>query len=454
MINENKTNNIADTNNINNNENNSKNNDINKKKRYGDKTLEVHAGHEDLGHTGSRAVPIYQTTAYVFDDVDDAKDRFSLDKDDNIYIRLNNPTTSVFEDRVAAIEGGVGGLAQSSGASAIVLSILNISKLGDNIVSADNLYGGTINFFTYTLPKLGRSVKYVKCDDIEGYKNSIDDKTKAIFVESIGNPRLDVPDFETIAEIAHENDIPLIVDNTAGIGLFKPIEHGADIVVYSATKYIGGHGNSLGGVIVDSGNFDWTNGKFSEFNTPDPSYHGIIFTEKFGDHAFVVKARTQLLRDLGTTISPFNSFQLIQGLETLSLRMKQHSDNALKVAEFLKKNPNVAWVSYPGLEDDSNHEIASKYLKDFGGLVAFGIKGGLVEGKKFIKNVELLSHVANIGDSRTLVTHPASTTHSQLSKEELDEVGVTPDFIRLSIGLENIEDIINDIDQALKKAVQ
>lgn len=423
------------------------------KKNYGDRTLEVHAGHDVLGNTGSRAVPIYQTTAYVFDDVDDAKNRFSLDKDDNIYIRLNNPTSTVFEKRVAALEGGAGGLAQSSGAAAIALSILNITQLRDNIVSADNLYGGTVNFFTYTLPKLGRSVKYVKCDDIKGYQKAIDNKTKAIYIESIGNPRLDVPDFEAIAKIAHKNDIPLIVDNTAGIGLIKPINHGADIVVHSATKYIGGHGNSLGGVIVDSGNFDWTNGKFPEFTTPDPSYHGLIFSEKFGNLAFIVKARTQLLRDIGTTISPFNSFQLIQGLETLSLRMKQHSENALEVAKYLGNNPNVEWVSYPGLENDSNHETASKYLNDFGGLVAFGIKGGLKEGKNFIKNVELLSHVANIGDARTLVTHPASTTHSQLSKEELEEVGVTPDFIRLSIGLENVEDIIDDIYQALKKAI-
>lgn len=429
--------------------------DNSNKKKYGDKTLEVHAGHEDLGSSKSRAVPIYQTTAYVFDDVDDARERFALEKFDNIYIRLNNPTTAVFEERVAALEGGAAGLAQSSGAAAITLSILNISLLGDNIISADNLYGGTFNAFNYTLPKLGRTVKFVKYDDLSSYEEAIDEKTKGIFIESIGNPRLDVPDFEAIAEIAHRNNIPLIVDNTTGIGLVKPIEHGADIVVHSATKYIGGHGNSLGGVIVDSGKFDWTNGKFPEFSEPEPSYHGLIFSEAFGEIAFAVKARTQLLRDIGTTISPFNSFQLIQGLETLSLRMKQHSENSLEVAKFLDSHPDVAWVIYPGLENDPSHELATKYLKNgYGGLVAFGIKGGLEEGKKFIKNLELLSHVANIGDARSLVTHPASTTHSQLSKKELEEVGISQDFIRLSIGLENAEDIIDDIDQALKKAVE
>jgi len=424
------------------------------KKKYGDKTLEVHGGHDNLGHTKSRAVPIYQTTAYVFDDVDDARSRFALEKPDNIYIRLNNPTTAVFEERVAALEGGVAGLAQSSGASAIALSILNITQLGDNIVSADNLYGGTLNFFNYTLPKLGRTVKYVKCNDLGGYSKAIDEKTKAIYVESIGNPTLDVPDFEAIAEIAHKNNIPLIVDNTVGIGLVKPIEHGGDIIVHSATKYIGGHGNSLGGVIVDSGNFDWTNGKFPEFTQADNSYHGLVFSEAFGEVAFVAKARAQLLRDIGTTISPFNSFQLIQGIETLSLRIKQHSENAMEVAKFLEHNPNVAWVIYPGLENDSSYNIAKKYLKGgFGGLVSFGIKGGLEEGKKFIKNVELLSHVANICDARSLVTHPASTTHSQLSIEELEKLGIGPEFIRLSVGLENAEDIIEDIDFALKKAV-
>jgi len=428
--------------------------DNKKNKKYGNRTLELHAGHFDLDSTGSRAVPIYQTTAYVFDDVDDARKRFALEKLDNIYIRLNNPTTAVFEDRVAAVEGGVAGIAQSSGAAAITLSILNITELGDNIVSAANLYGGTINFFNYTLPKLGRTVKYVNCNDFDAYEKEIDEKTKAIYVESIGNPGLDVPDFEIIAEIAHKNNIPLIVDNTTGIGLFKPFEHGIDITVHSATKYIGGHGNSLGGVIVDSGNFDWTSGKFPEFTNPDPSYHGLVFSESFKEKAFVVKIRAQLLRDIGTTISPFNSFQLIQGIETLSLRMKQHSKNALEVAKFLETHSGVEWVRYPGLKNDPSHKIASKYFNGaYGGLVAFGIKGGLDEGKKFIKNVELLSHVSNIGDSKTLVTHPASTTHSQLSKEELTEVGITPNFIRLSIGLEDIEDIIEDIDQGLKKSV-
>lgn len=427
---------------------------MNNKKKYGDRTLELHAGH-NLDNTKSRAVPIYQTTAYVFDDVDDARDRFALEKFDNIYIRLNNPTTQVFEERVCALEGGVAGLAQSSGAAAIALSILNITQLGDNIVSADNLYGGTQNFFNYTLPKLGREVKFVECGNIESYQEAIDSKTKAIFVESIGNPRLDVPDFSKIAKIAHDNDIPLIVDNTVCAGIFKPIEYGADIVVHSATKYIGGHGNSLGGVIIDSGKFNWANGKFPEFTTPDPSYHGIVFSEKFGELAFIVKARGQLLRDIGTTISPFNSFQLIQGLETLSLRVKQHCENAIKVAKFLQNHDAVEWVLYPGLEDNPNYKIANRYLKEgYGALVAFGVKGGYEKAKEFIANVELLSHVSNIGDSRTLVTHPASTTHSQLSEEELKKSGVSQDFIRLSVGLEDIEDILEDIDQALKKAVK
>ena len=361
----------------------------------------------------------------------------------------------MFEERVATLEDGVAGLAQSSGAAAIALSILNITQLGDNIVSADNLYGGTQNFFTYTLPKLGRTVKFVNCHDIEGYKKAIDNNTKAIFVESIGNPKLDVPDFKVIANIAHDNGIPLIVDNTVCAGIFKPIECGADIVVHSATKYIGGHGNSLGGVIVDSGKFDWANGKFPEFTEEDPSYHGLVFSEKFGELAYIVKARSQLLRDIGTTISPFNSFQLIQGLETLSLRTKLHCENALEVANFLQSHESVEWVLYPGLIDNPNYQVASKYLKKgYGALVAFGVKGGYEKAKEFIKNVELLSHVSNIGDSRTLVTHPASTTHSQLSEVELEELGVTPEFIRLSIGLENIEDIIDDIDQALKKSIK
>lgn len=426
------------------------------KKKYGDRTLELHAGQEEADKaTGSRAVPIYQTTSYVFEDTEDAADLFALKKFGNIYTRITNPTSDIFEQRVAAVEGGIAALSQSSGLSAITLALLNLSQVGDEIVSADNLYGGTYTLFAYTFPKLGRTVKFVDSQKIEEFEKAITPKTKAIYAESIGNPKLDVPDFKVLAEIAHKHNIPLVIDNTSGVGLVKPIEHGADIVVLSATKFIGGHGTSIGGVIVDSGNFDWANGNFPEFSQPDPSYHGLIFNEAFGESAFIVKARVQLLRDIGTVISPFNSFLLLQGLETLSLRVKQHSENALEVAKFLKDHPAVSWVSYPGLEDHPTHEIAKNYLKGgFGALVGFGIKGGIKEGKKFIESVKLISHLANIGDSKSLVVHPASTTHSQLSDEEQASSGVTPDFIRLSVGIENIEDIIADIDQALNKAVK
>ncbi len=426
------------------------------KKKYGDRTLELHAGQENVDkETKSRAVPIYQTTSYVFDDTDYAADLFSLKKPGNIYTRITNPTSDIFEQRVAAVEGGIGALSQSSGLSAITLAILNLSQIGDNIVSADNLYGGTYTLFNNTFPKMGRKIKFVKSDNLKEFETAIDPKTKAIYAESIGNPKLDIPDFESLANIAHENNIPLIIDNTAGVGLVKPIEHGADIIVLSATKFIGGHGTSIGGVIVDSGNFDWTNGKFSEFTEPDPSYHGLIYSDTFEKLAYITKARVQLMRDLGTVISPFNSFLLLQGLETLSLRVKQHCNNAMKVAKFLKSHPAVSWVNYPGLKDHPSHEIAKKYLKGgYGALVGFGIKGGIKEGKKFIESVELLSHLANIGDSKSLVIHPASTTHSNLSEEEQKATGVSPDFIRLSVGIENIEDIIYDLDQGLKKAVE
>ena len=427
-----------------------------KKKKFGERTIELHAGQENVDkETKSRAVPIYQTTSYVFDNTDDAADLFSLKKTGNIYTRMTNPTSDIFEQRVAAIEGGVAALSQSSGLSAITLAILNLSQLGDNIVSADNLYGGTYTLFKNTFPKIGRQVKFVKSDKLKEFEEAIDSKTKAIFAESIGNPKLDVPDFKKLAKIAHENDIPLIVDNTSGVGLVKPIEHGADIVVLSATKFIGGHGTSIGGVIVDAGNFDWTNGKFTEFTEPDPSYHGLIYYEKFEKLAYIVKARVQLMRDIGTVISPFNSFLLLQGLETLSLRVKQHCENALELAKFLQSHEAVSWVNYPGLSNHPSHELATKYLNGgYGALIGFGIKGGIEEGKKFIESVELLSHLANIGDSKSLVIHPASTTHSNLSKEEQKSTGVTPDFIRLSVGIENLEDIIDDIDQALKKAVK
>lgn len=425
-------------------------------KKYGDRTLEIHAGQEEADPaTGARAVPIYMTSSYVFEDAQYAADLFALKVPGNIYTRLNNPTSDVFEKRMAAIEGGVGALSQASGMAAITLAILNIAQAGDEIVSGDNLYGGTYNLFRTTLKKFGITVNFVDSQDLKAFEDAITDKTKAIYCESIGNPKLDVPDFEKLSEIAHKNDIPLIVDNTSAAGMVKPIEHGADIVVHSATKIIGGHGTSLGGCIVDSGNFDWTNGKFPEFTEPDESYHGLIYTESFGNAAYITKARVQMMRDLGTCISPFNSFMLLQGLETLSLRVNQHCENALEVAKFLDNHELVSWVNYPGLEDNPNHEIAKKYLDGkYGCVLGFGIKGGIEEGKKFIENVELLSHLANICDAKTLVVHPASTTHSNLTPEEQETTGVTPDFIRMSVGIENVEDIIADIDQALKKAVK
>jgi len=426
------------------------------KKKYGDRTLELHVGQENPDkETNSRAVPIYQTSSYVFDDTEHAADLFSLKKSGNIYGRITNPTSDIFEQRVAAVEGGIAALSQSSGLSAITLAILNLSQLGDNIVSADNLYGGTYTLFKNTLPKLAREVKFVRSDRLDEFEKAIDKKTRAIYVESIGNPKVDVPDFEKLADIAHQNDIPLIVDNTSGVGLVKPIEYGADITVLSATKFIGGHGTTIGGVIVDSGNFNWRNGKFPEFTEPDSSYHGLIYSDEFKELAYITKARVQLMRDIGTVLSPFNSFLLLQGLETLSLRVKQHSENALEVANFLDSHEAVSWVNYPGLPNHPSHEIASKYLNGgYGALLGFGIKGGIEEGKRFIESVNLLSHLANIGDSKSLVIHPASTTHSNLSKEEQISTGVTPDFIRLSIGIENVEDIIEDIDQALNKAIK
>lgn len=428
-------------------------NDNNKK--YGNRTRELHAGQEEPDPvTGARAVPIYQTTSYVFNDTEHAANLFALQEFGQIYTRLTNPTNDVFEQRVAAIEGGIAGLSFSSGAAAITTSILNLSSVGENIVSGDNLYGGTYSLFNNTFPNFGREVKFVDSQDLEAYENAIDSNTKALYAESLGNPKLDIPDFEELAKIAHENDIPLIVDNTSAVGLVKPLEHGADIVVDSATKFLGGHGTTLGGVIVTGGEFDWANGKFPEFTTPDPAYNGLVYTEAFGELAYIIKARGNFLRDVGPTLSPFNAFLLLQGTETLSLRIKQHSENALEVANFLKNHDAVSWVTYPGLEDDPSHKNAKKYLKGgYGALVGFGIKGGIEEGKKFINSVELLSHLANIGDSKSLVIHPASTTHSQLTPEEQLATGVTPDSIRLSVGVENVEDIIADIDQALNKAV-
>ncbi|MBP2030262.1 O-acetylhomoserine (thiol)-lyase [Methanohalophilus levihalophilus] len=419
-------------------------------------TLSIHAGQEPDPATGSRAVPIYQTTAYVFNDTEHAANLFALKEFGNIYTRLMNPTTDVFEKRMAALEGGTGALGVASGMAAISLALLTITRVGDEIVAADNLYGGTYQLFNHTLPKLGRKTVFVDSSNPEGFKDAITENTRAIYVESIGNPKLDIPDFEKIAEIAHEAGIPLVVDNTVGVGLVRPIEHGADIVVLSATKYVCGHGTSIGGVIVDSGNFAWNSGKFPEFTEPDPSYHGLVYWDAFGDIpglgniAFVLKARVEWLRDIGPALSPFNSFLFLQGLETLLLRVRKHSENALAIANYLYSHPKVAWVNYPGLEGHESHEKAKKYLnKGFGPIVGFGIKGGLEAGKQFIESLDLFSHLANIGDAKSLVVHPASTTHQQLTPEEQASTSVTPDYIRLSVGIEDVDDLIADLEQAL-----
>lgn len=426
------------------------------KKKYGERTIEVHAG-EGSGDstTGARATPIYLTSSYSFEDTETAQQLYALEKEGHLYTRISNPTTEVLEKRVAAIENGVGALAQSTGMSAILLAILNIAGNGDEIVSSNNLYGGTYTLFKNTMPNWGIKVNFVDTHDLEGYERAINENTKAIYTESIGNPQLDIPDFEKLAEIAHKHNIPLIVDNTCAITMVKPIDHGADIVVHSATKFLSGTGTTMGGIIVDGGNFNWANGKFPQFTEPDESYHGLIYSEAFGEKAFIMKARAHLMKDLGTVLSPINAFMILQSTESLSLRVNQHCENALEVAKFLKNHPAVAWVNYPGLEDNENHEMAEKYLNGkYGCIVGFGIKGGLEEGKKFIESVELLSHVANIADAKTLVIHPASTTHSNMTAEEQIESGITPDFIRLSVGIENAEDIIYDMDQALNKAIK
>jgi O-acetylhomoserine (thiol)-lyase len=397
----------------------------------------------------------------VFKNTDHAANLFALKEFGNIYTRIMNPTQDVFERRIAAIEGGTGALAVSSGQAAQALAILNITRVGDEIVSANNLYGGTYEQFHYSFPKLGRTVKFVDSRDPQAFKKAITSKTRAIYAETIGNPKLDVPDFEAIAKVAHDAGVPLVVDNTIGVGIVRPFDYGADIVVASATKYIGGHGTSIGGVIVDGGKFNYGNGKFPEFTEPDPSYHGLKFWDVFGNFpglgnvAFIIKARVQLLRDLGSCISPFNAFLFLQGLETLPLRQQRHSENALKVAKFLKTHPSVTWVNYPGLDDHPSHKLAEKYLKgQYGGIVGFGIKGGAESGKKFINSVKLFSHLANIGDSKSLVIHPATTTHQQLTAEEQKTTGVTDDYVRLSVGIEDFEDIKDDLDQALRAATQ
>lgn len=425
-------------------------------------TIALHGGQEVDSTTHSRALPIYQTSSYLFDSTQHASDVFSLKEAGNIYTRLGNPTTDVLEKRMSQLEGGVGALAVASGAAAITYAILNITKTGDEIISSTSLYGGTHNFFAHTLEKFGIKTIFVNSDDPQDFEKAVTDKTKLIYAETVGNPQLGVLDIENLAKVAHSHNIPLIVDNTIPTPyLLRPFEFGADIVVHSATKFLGGHGTSLGGIIVDSGNFDWANsGKFSEFNQPDSSYSGIIYTEAFGKAAYIAKVRAQLLRDTGACISPFNSFLILQGIETLHLRMREHSKNALAVAKFLESNENVGWVNYPGLESNKqNYEKAQKYMPEGqSGLVGFGIKGkgksNKEAGAKFIDNVKLLSHLANIGDAKSLVIHPASTTHSQLSEEVLKETGVTDDFIRLSIGIEDIDDIIADIKQALDKAAE
>ena len=418
-------------------------------------TLALHGGQDADPTTGSRAVPIYQTTSYQFKDTEHAANLFGLKEFGNIYIRLMNPTTDVFEKRMALLDGGVGALAVASGQSAITLALLNIARVGDEIVSADNLYGGTYNLFHYTFSRFGITVKFVKSNDLDALQRAITPKTKAIYAESIGNPKLDVADIEGIAGVAHKNGIPFVLDNTVSPYLLRSIDFGVDIVVYSATKFIGGHGTSLGGVIVDSGKFDWTNGKFPLIADPDPSYHGINFVEALkpiGNIAYITKARVSLLRDLGPALSPFNSFLFLQGLETIHLRMSRHSENALAVAEYLEKHPKVSWVNYPGLKSSPEQKRVKKYLpKGAGAIIGFGIKGGAEAGKKFIESLELVSHLANVGDAKTLAIHPATTTHQQLSAEEQLATGVTPDFIRLSIGIEHIDDIIADIEQALAR---
>src|SRR5512139_3019447 len=419
-------------------------------------TIALHGGQQPDPTTGARAVPIYQTTSYQFRDTEHAANLFGLKEFGNIYTRLMNPTTDVLEKRVAALDGGVGALATASGQSAITLALLNIAQAGDEIVSADNLYGGTYTLFHYTFARLGVKVRFVRSNDLEAVRAAIGPKTRAVYAESIGNPKLDVADVAGLTRVAHEGGVPLVIDNTVSPYLLRPIDHGADIVVYSATKFIGGHGTSLGGIIVDSGKFDWTSGRFPLIAGPEPSYHGLDFVEALkpmGNIAYIIKARVTLLRDLGPALSPFNAWLFIQGLETLHLRMPRHSENALAVATWLEKHPRVSWVSYPGLPSSREKERAARYLpRGAGAIIGFGIKGGLDAGRRFIDALGLVSHLANVGDAKTLAIHPASTTHQQLSAEEQLATGVTPDFIRLSIGIEHVADIVADLEQALAKS--
>ncbi len=419
--------------------------------KLGFDTLALHAGHE-LDPTGSRAVPIHQTTSYVFRDTGHAARLFALEESGYIYSRLHNPTVDVLEKRIAILEGGVAAVCTASGQAAETLCALNIAQAGDEIVSSSSLYGGTYTLFNNSLRRLGINTIFIDAADPENFRKAISSRTRFLYAETLGNPKLDVLDIQAVADIAHDAGIPLVVDNTLATPyLCRPFEWGADIVIHSLTKFIGGHGNSLGGVIVDSGKFNWANGKFPELVEPDPSYHGLSYVEAFGTAAFAAKARVIALRDLGPAISPFNAFLILQGIETLSLRMDRHSSNAMKVAEFLQSHPAVSWVNYPGLPTHPSHSLAKKYLpRGCGGIIGFGVKGGYDAGVRFVNRVKLLSHLANVGDARSLVIHPASTTHSQLTTEERLAAGVTDDFIRLSIGLEDVDDIIADIDQALR----
>ncbi len=424
-------------------------------------TLQVHAGQEPAPGTNARAVPIYQTTSFTFDDTGHAARLFGLQEFGNIYTRIMNPTTDVFEKRIAALEGGAAAVATASGQSAQLLTFATLMSAGENFVSTSALYGGTFNQFKVAFPRLGLNVSLVDGDDPADFEAKIDDKTRAIYVETIGNPKYNIPDFEGLAEVAHRHGIPLVVDNTFGAGGYfcRPIDFGADIVVHSATKWIGGHGNSIGGVIIDSGNFDWRSGKFPVFTSPAPGYHGLVFTDvfkpdgPFGNIGFAIRARVEGLRDLGAAVSPFNSFLFLQGLETLSLRAQRHADNALELARWLEAQPKVAWVSYPGLESHPYHDAAAKYLSNgFGGMLSFGLRDGFEAAQRFINATVLASHVANVGDVKTLVIHPASTTHQQLSEEEQVSAGVIPELVRMSVGIEHIEDIKADVAQALDAA--
>ncbi len=415
-------------------------------------TILIHAGYDIDEKTYSVAVPIYQTTSYHFENSEHAAGLFSLDKTGNIYTRMMNPTTDVLEKRIAALDGGIGAVATASGQSAIMLAILNLASTGDEIVAANNLYGGTFNLLKHTFAKFGIKIKFVDPSDLPQIQKNITSKTKAIYAESIGNPNLQVADFDALSKIAHKNKIPLIIDNTFSPYILKPFDYGADIIVYSATKFIGGHGNSIAGLVVDSGKFDWKNKKFATISAPDPSYHGLDFVKNFGNMAYILKLRTNLLRDTGACLSPFNAFLMLQGLETLHLRMERHCENALKIAKYLKQNPKIAWVNYPGL---GKNETAKKYLKNgFGSMLGFGIKGGKTAGKKFIDSLNLISHVANVGDTKTLAIHPASTTHQQLTEKEQIAGGISPDYIRLSIGIENVDDIIDDLGVAISRATK